>query len=71
LDKNGVLKRSDELIPFSVGEFLVGFEFNFSFLEVIITKFSGKRSCMGEGLARLELFLFFTNIINRYNVRFE
>ncbi|CAJ0947134.1 unnamed protein product, partial [Mesorhabditis belari] len=28
----------------------------------------GKRQCAGEGLARLELFLFFTNIIHKYEI---
>ncbi|CAA16294.2 CYtochrome P450 family [Caenorhabditis elegans] len=28
----------------------------------------GKRQCLGEGLARIELFLFFANIFNRYDV---
>lgn len=28
----------------------------------------GKRSCPGEGLARMELFLFIANFLNRYKV---
>ncbi|KAI6174566.1 Cytochrome P450-33C9 [Aphelenchoides bicaudatus] len=46
LDNDRKLKKSEELIPFSIG----------------------KRICLGEGLARMELFLFFVNIINRYNL---
>ncbi|KAH7706767.1 CYP-33D3 protein [Aphelenchoides avenae] len=46
LDANGHLKRSDELIPFSVG----------------------KRQCLGEGLAKMELFLFLVNIFNQFKV---
>ncbi|KAI6174620.1 Cytochrome P450-33C9 [Aphelenchoides bicaudatus] len=46
LDSEGKLKKSEELIPFSIG----------------------KRACLGESLARMELFLFFVNIINRYNL---
>ncbi|CUR30017.1 CYtochrome P450 family [Caenorhabditis elegans] len=28
----------------------------------------GKRSCPGEGLARMELFLFIANFLNRYKI---
>jgi cytochrome P450 len=28
----------------------------------------GKRACLGEGLARLELFLFIANLLNQYKV---
>ncbi|KAI6206167.1 (pine wood nematode) hypothetical protein [Aphelenchoides besseyi] len=44
IDENGRLKRSDELMPFSLG----------------------KRQCLGEGIARAELFLFIANLCNAY-----
>ncbi|KAI6185418.1 (pine wood nematode) hypothetical protein [Aphelenchoides besseyi] len=44
IDENGQLKRTDELLPFSLG----------------------KRSCPGESLAKMEIFLFIANLFNRY-----
>jgi len=44
LDKEGLLKRDEHLIPFSIG----------------------KRQCLGESLAKAEMFLFFTGLVHQY-----
>jgi cytochrome P450 len=46
IDESGRLKRTDEMVAFSLG----------------------KRQCLGEGLARMELFLFLANLFNQYKV---
>ncbi|KAK7500192.1 hypothetical protein BaRGS_00008739, partial [Batillaria attramentaria] len=37
--------------------------------EHLIPFFMGKRACPGEGLARMELFLFITTILQRYEIK--
>ncbi|CAD5219930.1 unnamed protein product [Bursaphelenchus okinawaensis] len=46
LDREGKVKKVDELIPFSIG----------------------KRQCLGEGLARIEIFLMIANLLNKYRI---
>ncbi len=47
LDDEGCLRKSEKLIPFSVG----------------------KRVCPGEGLARVEIFLFFVGLLQKFEFR--
>uniref|UniRef100_A0A914Q8V3 Cytochrome P450 n=1 Tax=Panagrolaimus davidi TaxID=227884 RepID=A0A914Q8V3_9BILA len=46
IEKNGNLKKFDELIPFSLG----------------------KRQCLGEALARMQIYLFVTNFYNQFKI---
>ncbi|KAI6220934.1 (pine wood nematode) hypothetical protein [Aphelenchoides fujianensis] len=49
IDENGQLKRSDQLLPFSLG----------------------RRACPGESLAKQEIFLFISNLLNHYEAARE
>lgn len=44
IDKNGLVQKSEYLIPFSIG----------------------KRACLAESLARMEVFLYFTSLLQRF-----
>ena len=39
------------------------------FVNFHLFSFSGKRSCLGEQLARMELFVFFTQFLHRYEFK--
>lgn len=36
------------------------------YIDILLVFFSGRRVCLGESLARMELFLFLTSMIQRF-----
>ncbi|KAG8238123.1 hypothetical protein J437_LFUL012737 [Ladona fulva] len=60
IDENGVFKRHEAVIPFGVA--------NGSMKRTTLV-ISGKRACLGESLARNNLFLFFTCLMQKYSWR--
>lgn len=73
LDEEGKFVRRDAFMPFSAGTTTLS-----SFCILVITHFSqlhaqfnsfflaGRRVCLGLSLARMELFLFFTSLLQRF-----
>ncbi|XP_028629354.1 cytochrome P450 2C55-like [Grammomys surdaster] len=60
LDENGNFKKSDYFMPFSIGEYS---------LFLFLLQVQGKRMCVGEALARMELFLLLTTIVQNFNLK--
>ena len=76
LDKDGKFVKRDAFMPFSAGlwaEALISSVISFLAVSFTCTLFflsffylTGRRICLGEGLARMELFIFFTTIMQRF-----
>lgn len=81
LDSEGRFRKRDAFLPFSAGLILY---FHFFLCKYAICKHTpgcdvsqrtnhgwlpaGKRVCLGESLAKMELFLFFTSILQRFKL---
>ncbi|KAG8523602.1 Cytochrome P450 2C9, partial [Galemys pyrenaicus] len=63
LDESGNFKKSDYFMAFSAG---IKTLFNYHLYVLVI---SGKWACAGEGLARMELFLFLTTILQKFSLK--
>ena len=73
LDKDGTFVKRDAFMPFSAGTIYscgkIGIRNVKEIHEINLIVFvdlSGQRSCLGENLARMELFLFFTSLLQRF-----
>ena len=60
LDSEGKCKKDDHLIPFSIGEQNIA--------NLTSTNPTGRRQCLGETLAKAELFLFFTGMLHQFQI---
>jgi cytochrome P450 len=73
LNAAGAFVKSEKMLNFSLGNISLAFHFKYDYMlnnpYCSIGCISGKRSCLGETLARSSLFLFFTSIMQQF--RFE
>lgn len=78
LDELGEVHKPEYLIPFSVGKlmdimsFLISLECRFlilffSYLLLLISNVSGGRICLGKSLAEMNVFLFFTCLLQQFS----
>jgi hypothetical protein len=69
--KKHIFYEKKERLNYKLKETLLGDGFlflNYSKLIRIYMCISGRRVCLGESLARMEFFLFFTAIVSRYRI---
>ena len=77
LDKQGRFVKRDAFMPFSAGRIYPiyihikysSFQINWMNTEINVLRLyclQGRRACLGEGLARMELFLFFTSLLQHF-----
>ena len=68
LDEEGKVIRDEHLIPFSTGETIFSNKYDLCvFDSTPLFNSAGKRQCLGENLARAELFLFFATIMKQFS----
>ena len=75
LDKDGKFIKRDAFMPFSAGPlhqqtYCIPSSVSLNTVQMTLRcgllPVSGRRACVGESLARMELFLFFTTLLQRF-----
>ncbi|CAL8266077.1 unnamed protein product [Merluccius merluccius] len=73
IDMHGKFVKRDAFMPFSAGMYgiFISSTFQMNWIDTKINGLhfeivQGRRACLGESLARMELFLFFTSLLQRF-----
>ncbi|KAB0390385.1 hypothetical protein E2I00_007211, partial [Balaenoptera physalus] len=71
LDESGNFKKSDYFMAFSavILIFCDSSKHSVQGTDTLCVLFWGKQNCMGEGLVRMELFLFLTSILQKFTLK--
>jgi len=65
---DGVVRIPDHFIPFSVGEFFRVYCINHPLL-IRHSSLTGRRMCLGNVLTKMELFLFLSSLVQKYELK--
>lgn len=68
LDENGKVVYNDRLLPFGYGIIYLQNTYEKESYIIYLLEISGRRRCIGEILARQCIFMFFANILQKYDV---